>query len=344
MTELPSIAFVVATLDEEPGIEACVRSLLQQRYPADRIEVAVADGGSTDRTTEIVSALAAADGRVRLLHNPRRIAASAFNIGIASTSGDVVSLVSAHSVTDPAYAVLLAEAFEESGAALVGGRMDAVAEAGATPMAQAIVRATSSPLGLGPARFHYSDRPGWVDTAFPGAYKRDLFDEIGGFDESLVRNQDDDLHLRARLAGHRMWFEPRLRSDYRPRPTLRRLWRQYHGYGRWRAATAVKHRRVASVRHLAPAALVAGLAAGPVALAAGGRMRPVAGTWAVGVVAWAGVLAVAAWREREHPRAVRVRVPAAVGCLHIAYGAGFWSGAAHHAGRALRCRPESAGG
>ncbi|WP_214365443.1 glycosyltransferase family 2 protein [Pseudonocardia sp. H11422] len=331
VTERPTVGFVVATLDEEAAIEVCVRSLLDQRYPADKIEVVVVDGGSTDRTREVVCALAAADGRVRLLHNPARIAASAFNIGVAGTTADLVSLVSAHSTTDPDYAALLVDAFGSSGAALVGGRMDAEALPGAGPIAEAISRATSSPFGLGSARFHYSDAPGWVDTAFPGAYRRELFAQIGGFDEALGRNQDDELHLRARLAGHRMWFDPRLRSSYRPRRTLRALWHQYFQYGWWRAVTIHKHRRVASLRHLAPAALVAGLASGPVLVAMAGRRRLIAGTWAGGIASWAGVLALAGWRERGAPPGVPGRVPAAVGCLHLAYGAGFWAGAARAA-------------
>jgi len=328
----PTIAFVVATLNEERTIEACIHSLLNQHYPADRIEVAVVDGGSTDRTCALVSALAAVDPRVRLLHNPGRIAASAFNIGVAATTGELISLVSAHSVAQPDYAAVLTEAFASSGATLVGGRMEAAAEDGAAPIAEAIVRATSSPLGLGPARFHYSTRPGWVDTAFPGAYRRELFALIGGFDESLVRNQDDDLHLRARLADHPMGFEPRLRTTYRPRRTLGRLWSQYYQYGWWRATTIRKHRRVASPRHLAPGALVAGLAVGPaLAAVAGRRRRTVAATWLGGIASWAAVLALAGWRERGAPPGVAARVPGAVGCLHLAYGVGLWSGAVQQA-------------
>jgi succinoglycan biosynthesis protein ExoA len=323
----PTISFVVAALNEEATIGECVWSLLEQDYPAERIQVAVVDGGSTDRTREIVAGIAATDPRVQLLDNPARIAASAFNIGVAATTGELVSLASAHSRTDPDYASVLAETFRMSGAALVGGRDDAV-PGGAGAMAQAIARAASSPLGLGSAKHHYSSKAGWVDTAYPGAYRRELFAEIGGFDESLVRNQDDELHLRARLAGHRMWFEPRLRSRCQTRGTLRHLWRQYFQYGWWRAITVRKHRRVVSPRHVAPAALVAGLVAGPV-LAAAGRRRALLGLWAGGAGAWAGLLALAGWRERGAPHEVARRVPVAVACLHLAYGAGFWSGVAH---------------
>jgi succinoglycan biosynthesis protein ExoA len=320
----PTISFVVATLNEENTIESCLRSLLEQHYPADRIEVAVVDGGSTDRTREVVTRMADGDPRIRLLHNPAGIAPHAFNIGVAQTSGGLISLQSAHGTAEPDYAAVLASAFEETGAALVGGRVEARTATDAAPMAEAIARAMSSPLGLGSARYHYSDKPGWVDTAYPGAYRRELFGEIGGFDESLVRNQDDELHLRARLAGHRMWFEPRLRSIYRPRRTLRALWRQYFDYGWWRSVTVVKHRRVASWRHLVPAALVAGLAAGPVLASVGPRrLRQV---WSGGVVAWLAVLLASAVREHNGSPRLALRVPVAVGCLHLAYGAGFWRG------------------
>lgn len=319
-----SIAFVVAALNEERTIYGCVRSLLDQDYPAEKIEVVVVDGGSTDRTRAIVSDLAASDARVRLVDNPRRIAAAAFNIGIAETASDVVSLVSAHSTTDADYAHILDEAFRTSGASLVGGRSNSAADSADGVMAEAIVRATTSPLGQGPAYHRYSDRAGWVDTAFPGAYRRELLVELDGFDESFVRNQDDELNLRARLAGHTMWFEPRLRSNYRPRRTLKTLWTQYYQYGWWRWATLRKHGRVASARHLVPAALVAGLAGGPLLVLAVPSRRSAALIWIGGLTAWVAVLGVAGWRERDSGLGLSARVAAAVGCLHLGYGVGFW--------------------
>jgi succinoglycan biosynthesis protein ExoA len=327
----PTISFVVATLNEEHSIEPCLHSLLNQRYPADRIEVVVVDGGSTDRTREVIERFVDGDPRIRLLHNAARIPPHAFNIGVAHTTGELISLQSAHGTADPDYAAVLASVFRTSGAALVGGRIDAAAGFNASSMAAAIVRATSSPLGLGSARHHYSDKPGWVDTAL-GTYRRDLFNQIGGFDESLVLNEDDEFHLRARLAGHRMWFDPRLRTSYRPRQTLRALWRQYFGYGWWRSVTLVKHRRVTSVRHLVPATLVAGLAGGPV-LAVVTPPRWLTQVWAGGAAAWLGVLVASAIRECNGSARIALRVPMAVACLHVAYGVGFWRGVLSQAAR-----------
>lgn len=320
---LPSVGFIIATLDEEHHIEACVQSVLAQDYPSELLQVAVVDGGSTDGTLRIVDAIAASDDRVVLVHNPKRIAASAFNLGARALTSDLISLVSAHSVLSSGYARTLVDAFASSGASLVGGRMRSVVRPGGGPTAEAIARATSSPFGLGSARFHYDDEPGWVDTAFPGAYRRQLFDEIGYFDESLVRNQDDELHLRARLAGHPMWFEPALITDYFPRTTFARLWRQYFEYGWWRAATVRKHGRVASWRHLAPPVFVAG-AVGGATLA---RQRLACRFWIAGMLAWLGIVGVGAARE---PGGVglKARVGVAIGLLHVAYGCGFWVGLA----------------
>lgn len=316
----PTIAFVVATLDEERHIEACLRSLLSQDYPADQIEIAVVDGGSTDTTRRLVEAIAASDSRVKLYDNPRRIAAAAFNIGIRETTSEVISLVSAHSITSPDYARVLVEAFDSSGAALVGGRM--VAEEGdASPSAEAIRRATSSPFGLGNASFHFSEEPGWVDTAFPGAYRRSLLELLGGFDESLARNQDDELHLRARRSGHRMWYEPRLRTCYRSRTSVRDLWQQYFGYGVSRAATFRKHRRFGAPRHAVPPLFVAALVLPPALV----RIRLVRLAWSAELLAYGGVLLAGTLREAASPR-VRIHTAMAMFTMHFSYGAGFWVG------------------
>lgn len=326
----PLVSFVVATWQEAGFIGPCLERLLGQDVEAE-VEVLVVDGGSTDGTRTVVEEVAARDARVRLLDNPARVTPSAFNIGIAASRGRFVSLIGAHSLPQFDYARRLVKAFDESGAWLVGGR--AVSEpAVAGPVAAGIARAMASPLGVGGATFRLSDGAGWADTGFPGAYRRELFDVIGRFDEELVRNQDDDLHLRARLAGHRLWYEPALATVYHPRATFRGLWRQYEQYGFWRAATLRKHRRLASPRQAGPGVLVAGLAVGaPVAMCRP-RLR---GLWVTGVASWVGLLAVAGRRElrRGADGPTALSAATAVGAMHLSYGTGFWRGALSEARR-----------
>jgi GT2 family glycosyltransferase len=321
----PVLSFVVATWQEAAFIGPCLERLLAQDIEAG-IEVLVVDGGSTDGTRELVEQAAEADGRVTLVDNPARVAPAAFNLGIAASHGRYVSLIGAHSLPQTDYARRLVRAFEETGAWLVGGR--AVSEpATGGHVAAGIARAMASPLGVGGATFRLSDQAGWADTGFPGAYRRELFEAIGPFDEELVRNQDDDLHLRARLAGYRLWYEPELATVYHPRSTLVGLWRQYEQYGFWRAVTLRKHRRLASPRQAAPGLLVAGLVLG---VPLGAWRRSLRLGWAAGLTAWVAVVAAAGLRERRRGAdpATSAAAATAVATMHLSYGKGFWRGVA----------------
>src|SRR3954465_12513533 len=124
---------------------------------------------------------------------------------------------------------------------------------------QAVALATSSPFGVGGSRFHYAQSEEWVDSVYMGAWPRSAFERNGFFDEELVRNQDDEFNYRLRSNGGRILLNPRIKSHYYNRSTARSLWRQYFQYGLWKVRVMQKHPRQMSVRHFAPAALVAGL-------------------------------------------------------------------------------------
>ena len=122
-----------------------------------------------------------------------------------------------------------------------------------------------SPFGVGNSRFRLGDYEGWVDTLAFGTHHKWVIDRIGCFDEELVRNQDDEFNLRVILAGGKIWMSKTIQSNYFPRASLRRLWRQYFQYGFWRIRTLQKHKRPATIRQLVPLAfassiLVLGLA------------------------------------------------------------------------------------
>jgi hypothetical protein len=151
-----------------------------------------------------------------------------------------------------------------------------------------------------------------------------VFDRVGLFDETLVRNQDDEFNLRLRRAGGRVWQSARVQSRYRVRDSLRTLWRQYQQYGYWKVRVIQKHRLPASVRHVVPAAFVAALGA----LAVAGVFWPVA--------ALAGAALAAAYLAAVSAASVVVAagsgwsllpiLPAVFACYHLAYGLGFLRG------------------
>lgn len=318
MGERPTISVIMPIRNEGPSIRAALESVTAQDYPSELVEVLVVDGCSTDETREQVCAVA--DPRVRLLDNPAGIVPTALNIGLAQASGTVIVRVDGHCSLPAGYLQSCVALLEQTGADCVGGLIDT---RGDTLVARTIAAAQSSPFGVGNAAFRTGRKaPGPVDTLAFGAYRRAVFDRLGGFDEELVRNQDDEFNLRLRRAGGTIWLDPTLRSVYSSRATLKGLWRQYFGYGLYKVRVAQKHRRLPSARSVVPAAFVL-VMIGVTGLAAATRdPRPV-GAVLVPYAAAAAASSVAA--GRADPVTVPL-LPVAFGCLHVAYGTGTLAG------------------
>lgn len=253
----PLISVVIPSLNEERYIGACLASLEQQTYPAARIEVLVADGGSGDRTRQIVELHAAGTrlGRLELLDNPDRSANHGLRLGAERAAGDVIIILGAHTTVAPDFVAENVRALRESAAAAVGGPMDTVGE---TPLASAIAAALSHPFGVGDVRFRTSAEPGDVDTIAFAAYRRECFDRIGNFDVTRDKRVDDQYNWRIRRAGGRLFLTPAIRSTYFARSDYRALARQYLGYGRAKGRALIEETGSIGPRHLVPAVAVGG--------------------------------------------------------------------------------------
>lgn len=334
--EPPMVTVVVAALNEEQHIGACLEALAHQDYPTDRLEVVVADGGSTDGTRAMVRAVSVRDRRVRLIDNPRRIAASAFNAGIAAGRGEVVGIMSAHAVPARDYVSRAVEALRVTGADAVGGRIVRLAR---SPRQRAIAAATSSPFGVGNSRHNYADRAQLAETVFPGMWPRSVLDRVGPFDEELVRNQDDELSYRIRRAGGRIWYDPAIEVAYEPRDSIRAVFSQYRQYGFWRIRVLRKHPHALQARQLAPPLWVASLLLGLGGAATGSRPRLLL---VPSLGAYLGLMVITLGRGQP-PGETALRV-AAAGAMHLGYGLGMLHGALRFMlGKALatRRRPEA---
>ena len=318
-SDWPDLTVVMPVRQEADFIERSVGAVLAQDYPGS-FEVLIADGASTDGTRAVLDRLAAADDRVAVLDNPDGIVPTGLNRALARARGHVVIRVDGHCEVPVDYARRCVGALLASGADCAGGVLHTE---GRSLEARAVALAQSSPLGVGGSRFRTgAGSPRYVDTLAFGAYRREVFDRIGNFDEELVRNQDDEFNLRLTQAGGRIWLDPSIQATYWSRASVRGAFRQYFQYGTYKVRVAQKRRTVPSVRSLVPAVLVAGLVGATVV----GAVRRGPRAAAAPLVAYAaGTVAAAAYEARRDPGAATL-APPAFAALHLGYGTGVWWG------------------
>jgi succinoglycan biosynthesis protein ExoA len=314
-------------LNEERHLEAAIRRVLDQEYPGE-LEVIVVVGPSSDRTREIADALASADPRIHVVDNPAARTPTALNLGIAASNHKIIVRVDGHGELTHAYVRRAVELLEETGAANVGGVMDAQ---GTTPFEEAVATAYTTRLGLGGGAFHLSESPAAeAETVFLGVFRKDALIAVGGFDETMHRAQDWELNYRLRASGHKIWFSPELRVTYRPRSTLRALMKQMYETGKWRRELVKRHPETATVRYLAPPATLlgvsGGLLAGLLGVIFGSRLLRLGFLAPVGYFGL--ILAGSFATSRPVSAAARLRLPLVLVATHLSWGAGFLIGGA----------------
>lgn len=318
---LPRVTVIMPVYNEAAFIERSLGAVLAQDYPAERLEVLVVDGGSTDATVARVAAMAARDPRVRLLPNPGRIQARAMNVGLDHAQGDVIVRVDGHTVVAPDYVRRCVECLAKTGAQNVGGPQRFAAT---TPLGRAIAAAYRSPFSV-PSRFTVSQRAEVVDTVYMGAWPRAVFDRVGRFDESLAVNEDYELNYRIRRAGGRIYLSPDIRSRYYGRQTLGALWRQFFRYGAWKCRVLMQHPRSAKPRHLVAPAFVAVLVGGGLL---GALSRPIRRLWTAVVGLYLAANGLASVRQAARDDwTLLERLPLVFSTMHLAWGSGFWAAA-----------------
>ncbi|MEU8379973.1 glycosyltransferase family 2 protein [Streptosporangium sp. NPDC048865] len=309
----PPISIVIPVLNEERHLREAVRQVLSQRY-AGPIEVVLAIGPSRDRTQEVADEIAAADPRVVVVPNPTGRTPNALNAAIAASGNAIIARVDGHAMLPDDYLQVAVETLEETGADNVGGVM---AAEGVTPFEQAVARAMTSKIGVGGARFHTGGTAGPADTVYLGVFRRSALERVGGYDEHFQRAQDWEMNHRIRETGGLVWFQPRMRVSYRPRPDLKALAKQYFHYGRWRRVVARTHEGTINLRYLAPPTAVLAILAGllvspffwPGLLVPGGYL--------------AAILAGSAVTGSGLPAPALVRLPLIYVTMHMSWGWGF---------------------
>lgn len=242
---MPSVSIIVPCYNEQHTIRLLLDAIDRQTYPRQEMEVIIADGLSTDQTRAEIARFQEAHPAlsIQLVDNPKRHIPSALNRALEHAHGQYIVRLDAHAVPAPDYVAQCVEALEAGRGDNVGGIWQIVpGKAGFdklnshTPgwLARAIAVAAAHPLGVGDAHYRHAAQAQRVDTVPFGAFRRELVERIGPFDENLLTNEDYEFNVRIRQAGGNIWLDPAIRSTYFARATLTALARQYLRYGFWK--------------------------------------------------------------------------------------------------------------
>jgi len=336
------VSVILACRCEAAHIGSVLSSILQQEEPEGGLEVIVADGISEDGTRQILHQIASSDPRVKVIDNPARITSAGLNAAIRASRGQIIIRMDAHTHYASDYIRQCVAVLQRTGADNVGGPW--VAQANGY-VGEAIAAAFQSRFAAGGARGHVPYYEGRVDTVYLGCWKKEVFERFGGFDENLVRNQDDEHNLRIVRGGGRVWQSPKIRSWYHSRTSLRGLFEQYMQYGYWKVQVIRKHKVPAAMRHLVPGVFVLSLlllvlawdicvaasrfVAADSGLSAALSVARTSAMWGLTSIVSAYALALliasvqAAWRTKWVLLPV---LPLIFCCYHIGYGWGFLRG------------------
>lgn len=321
--ELPFVSALIVMRNERNYIEPSLMSFVNQTYPKNKYEIIVIDGGSTDGTLDIVNRIiqeyTEESFHISVIDNPKRILASGWNLGIKAAKGEYVIRIDAHAEASPDFIEKSVQTILQVDAACVGGKLDSIPVEGDDLLVSKVL---SSSFGVGNSSFRVSDTAGYADTAVYGLYRKSVFDEVGYFDERLVRNQDIDLHSRIRKAGYKFYFNPDIKSVYHTRSSVKKMVKQAYGNGKWNMILVKKGASALSIRHLVPFFFVTFLA---LSLIGGFIWWPI---WALCgcILLLHFVLGYIAGAKKVGSFADRIKMPFLFFLLHCSYGVGYYAG------------------
>lgn len=311
------ISVVCPVLNEEKHIGGLIEFLLGVE-PKEK-ELIFIDGGSNDRTKEILLGYQNANNTIVVLDNPKRYVPFALNKALEIAKGDPIIRIDAHSEYAPDYFIRILETFEKTGADITGGP---VRMKWFTEFQRQVASAMKSKFGTGNSNIYNTELAGECDHVTFGAWRKRVFESAGKFDERLLRNQDEEFHYRAKSKGLRIYRNPEIRLWYYPRNTLRGLFRQFFEYGYFKPLVLLKMKQNIRLRHLVPALFVVYILLG---LLLSAVYPGYAAFWLTPLVVYKIAVVLLALHLCTGGR-VLLRSFLIYPAIHLGYGAGFLKG------------------
>ena len=314
----PIVSIIIPCYNEEKTIRTLLDAILAQTYPREQMEVVIADGLSEDNTRAEIASFQDEhpDLDIILIDNEARIIPAGLNRAVGMARGEILVRVDAHSAPNPDYVSLSVEALSADLGDNVGGVWDIHPSAEGW-VAESIAVAAVHPLGVGDAAYRHATQAQLVDTVPFGAFRRELFERIGLFDETLLANEDYEFNVRIRQSGGKIWLNPAIRSIYFARPTFSKLAKQYFNYGYWKWQMLRRYPDTLRWRQALPPVFVLSILG---LLTTGIFFPPFFFLLTLELILYFSILLLAALKKRNFG------LPIAIVTMHISWGSGFlWS-------------------
>lgn len=316
------VSVIIPCRNEIKYIKGCVDAVLKNDYGVENIEIIIIDGISDDGSRDFIQQEILKNSNIKLVDNKPQITPFAFNLGIQNSTGEYIIIVGARQIIDFNYISVCVDILNSNKQiACVGGKVENVFE---NPDSKIIALAMSSSFGVGGGNFRIKEEDGFVDTVGTPVYRRSVFNEVGLFDEELVRNQDDEFNFRLIKQGYKIFFTCKTGLKYFVRANFQNLYRQYFQYGYWKVYVNRKHKTITTIRQLVPALFVSFLFVGFIL----GLMNSYIATIYVTVLLLYLLFAFLTGIDKVDNKDV-FKIMYTFFILHFSYGAGYLKGIFH---------------
>lgn len=255
-----TVSLCVVAYNEEQFLPNLLCDFEKQTYPHEYIEIVLVDGMSTDKTKQIMQDFAqraASFYRVQVLDNPQRVQAAGWNVAIGNAGSDVIIRIDAHSHIPPDFTAKNL-ALQEKGEYVTGGIRPCLID-NPTPWKETLLETENSMFGSSISKGRKNTKSCYVKSMFHAAYRREVFEKVGGFNPHLLRTEDNEMHYRIQKAGYRLYCDPNIVSYQYARANFRKMIKQKYGNGYWVGLTLGVCPGCISLFHLVPVAFVIGI-------------------------------------------------------------------------------------
>ena len=253
-----TVSLCVIAYNEEELISGLLDDIAFQTYPHSLMEVIFVDNGSTDTTPALLSNFERTNRdfmRVCIRTQAKSNQAHGWNTALCSAMGDIIIRIDAHARIPEDYVAMCVSEIE-NGEDIVGGGRPCIARK-SDEWSDVLLAAEENLFGssiMGYRRKQTEKK--YLKSLFHAAYKREVFEKVGGFNEFLGRTEDNELHYRMRKRGYKLACCPSITSNQYIRESFKSMIRQKFANGYWIGLTTYVCPQCLSVLHYAPFALL----------------------------------------------------------------------------------------